>query len=140
MANALYTNYKNKLLGNGTHALADWDTDDIRATLTDHAVDTPVVATDQDYADISAGEIANTGATIAGAALCTISAGGVDIDDFAFATVSGDPAESITFYLYDATPTIAALLVFIDTATGLPITPNGADINVVIDASGLFTF
>jgi len=139
MANALYTNYKNKLLGNGTHALADWDTDDIRATLTDHAVDTPVVATDQDYADISAGEIANTGASIAGVA-ATISAGGVDIDDFAFATVSGDQSESITFYLYDATPTIAPLLVYIDTATGLPITPNGADINVVIDVAGLFTF
>jgi hypothetical protein len=32
-----------------------------------------------------------------------------------------------------------ALIAFIDTGTGLPVTPNGGDITVTVNASGWFT-
>ena len=137
MANILYMNMKQKMLGDdaAAHALPDFDTDNIRAALIDHGVDTPLPTTDQDYADIVAGEIAESGNLAGGA----VTAGAVDFDDFTFSTVSGASVESINFFLETGTDSTQMLILFIDTATGLPITPNGGDINVVLNGSGLFT-
>jgi len=47
-------------------------------------------------------------------------------------TVTGDPFESIN--IYDVSHANDALIAYIDTATGLPFTPSGGDIEVVWDA------
>jgi len=131
MANVLYTSQANAMLGG---AGVDLDTVDIRAVLTDHLGDTPVPATDDFLDDISAGTIS----TSVQLTTPSISGGAIDFDDFVFATVSGNESESITIYYHTGTPATSALVVFYDTATGLPVTPNGANINVALNASGLF--
>jgi hypothetical protein len=65
----------------------------------------------------------------------TFTAGVFDAADVTLVAVTGDPFESIV--IYDNTPATEAtkdLIAFIDTATGLPTTPNGGDITVQWDA------
>jgi len=136
MANALPVNYKNLILGSGNNALPDMDTDSHRATLVDHGVATPDPATHDDLADYAAGVIAESG----NLASASIASGAIDFADFTFSTVTGASCESLCFHLETGTDGTSTFWLFIDTATGLPITPNGGDINVVLNASGLFTF
>ena len=134
MANALYVNYKNLFLGGGVGAARpDMDSNDIKCVLTDHGGDTPVVATDQDLADISAGTI-DTSPNMAGAA---IAGGAIDYDNFTFTAVAGVQSESLNWY-NDSVGDI--LILYMDTATGLPVTPNGGDINVLLNVAGLYGF
>jgi len=134
MANNLYYNYANLMLGNGTHTLPDLDTHNIKAVLIDHGDVTPLVASHQDLDDIDASPVATSG-NMSGA---SITNGAIDFADFAFTTVSGDSAESLNFYYDSGTPSTSPLIAYFDTATGLPVTPNGADINVALNGSGLF--
>ena len=136
MANALYTNYANLLLGNGTHALPDWDTDNIRAILIDHTDDTPAPTTDFDLADIVTGIVAES----ANLTVAAPSSGAVDVTDFTFSAVSGDAADSLNYFLETGTDSTSTLMIYIDTATGLPVTPNGGDINVTVHPSGVLGF
>jgi hypothetical protein len=46
------------------------------------------------------------------------------------ASVSGDQFEAIVIYAHTGTEGTSRLIAAIDTATGLPCTPNGADITV----------
>ncbi len=136
MANALFTNYANLLLGNGTHALPDWDTNNIRASLIDHGADTPAPTTDFDYADIVSGEIAES----ANLTVSAPSSGAVDVADFTYSAVSGASAESLVYFLETASDATQTLMIFIDTATGLPVTPNGGDITVTVAGAGVLGF
>jgi hypothetical protein len=64
----------------------------------------------------------------------------LDAADFTFPTVTGDQSEALIFWKDTGTDTTSPLLVFLDTATsGLPVTPNGGDIAVVLSASGVAT-
>jgi hypothetical protein len=127
MANALFDSARAQFLQ------ADLDLDDsIVLVCVDHADDTPVPATDDFLDDIlGAARVATSGAL----ASKTFTAGVFDAADVTLTTVAGDPFESIV--LYDNTPGTEAtkdLIAFIDTATGLPCTPNGGNINIVWDA------
>lgn len=128
MANALFAFYKQQLLTNS----CDIEADAVFLVFIDHADDTPVPATDDFLDDITAPSRVATSSALANK---TITGGVFDADDKVFTTVTGDPFESIVFY--DDTPGTDAtrdLVLFIDTATGLPTTPNGADITVVFDS------
>jgi len=123
MANALFDSYRSQCL------TADVDLDDsIVLVFVDHADDTPVPATDDFLDDIlSAARVATSGAFTGK----TFTAGVFDANDVTVTSVSGDAFESIV--LYNNTPATEAtkdLIGFIDTATGLPTTPNGGDITV----------
>jgi hypothetical protein len=127
MANALFDSYRSQCL------TADVDLDDsIVLVLVDHADDTPAPTTDDFLDDIlGAARVATSGAF----ASKTFTAGVFDAADITLTSVTGDPAESIV--IYNNTPGTEAtkdLIAFIDTATGLPVTPNGGNINVVWDA------
>lgn len=50
-----------------------------------------------------------------------------------FTSVSGASIEAIIIYKDTGTESTSPLIAFIDTATGLPITPNGGDIIVTWD-------
>lgn len=135
MANNLYYNYANLMLGNGSHTLPDMDTHTIKACLIDHTDVTPDVTTHQDLDDIDAPTVVATSGAMTGA---SISNGAIDFADFAFTAVTGDAADSLNFYYDSTVASTSPLIAYFDTATGLPVTPNGADINVALNASGLY--
>lgn len=57
----------------------------------------------------------------------------------AFASASaGSAFEALIFYIDSTVEATSNLIIFIDTATGLPLTPDGNNINVNFNASGIF--
>lgn len=135
MANALFTAYKQNLLGLGTRVDLDAP-DDMRLIAVDHADDTPVPATDDFLDDIGGAAIVGT-ATLAGEAI--LAAGAFDSTDPVFTALTGDQFESLVLYKHTGTGSTSNLLAFYDTATGLPFTPSGGDVTVVVHASGWFS-
>ena len=59
--------------------------------------------------------------------------GAADANDVTFSSVSGASIEAIVLYKDTGTEATSPLIAYIDTATGLPITPNGGDIIVTWD-------
>jgi hypothetical protein len=59
--------------------------------------------------------------------------------NFTFPTVVGDQAEALIVWKNTGADATSRLLVFIDTASGLPVTPNGGDVAVQWNAAGIGT-
>lgn len=69
----------------------------------------------------------------------TVSSAGVfDAADITFSAVSGSQITQVVIYKATGTETTSSLLVYFDTMTGLPVTPNGGDITIAWNASGIF--
>lgn len=135
MANALYPKFKERLLDPTTDTL-DLITNDIRVLLIDLA-DYTYSAAHEFLSDVAGASI-----VAASAALGTksVASGVFDAADFAFATVTGDVSEALIIYQHTgAADSNRRLIAFFDTGvTGLPVTPNGGNINVAFHASGIF--
>jgi len=127
MANALYDRGRQGFLAGEI----DWDANDIRLILIDEADDTIDLAVDEDLADRAG---ASRVATSDALASKTTTAGVADAADKTFSAVTGDQAESLDIYQHTGTESTSLLIANIDTATGLPVTPNGGDITVQWDA------
>lgn len=125
-ANALYDAGREGFLG-GTN---DWDSNNIKAAIIDEADDTIDLAADDNLDDRAGASIVATSANLASK---TITAGVADAADVTWTSVTGDPSESVDIYEDSGTASTSSMLVNIDTATGLPVTPNGANINGVWD-------
>jgi hypothetical protein len=121
MANILYPKGKEHLLG-GDIAL---DSDTIKAVLVDTA-DYTYNAADEALDDIPAGARVATG-TLASK---TITGGVFDAANLTFTAVTGDPSEAVVIYKDSGVESTSYLIARIDSATGLPVTPNGGDITV----------
>jgi hypothetical protein len=134
VANVLYPKYKQALL-NKEH---DMDTDAIKATLIDSA-DYTYSATHTTYATANVPAVAKV-AESAALTSPTIVDGVFDTADFSWTAVSGDVSEAIILWNdTPTTPTADPLVAFYDTGmTGMPVTPNGGNINVTVHASGWF--
>lgn len=133
MANALYGKGREKFL----RGMIDWNNDAIKAVLVDVAAYTVSIDTHEFLTDIpSAARVA----TSSNMATKTATLGVADCDDFAFTAVTGAPSEALVFYKDTGTASTSPLIAYLDSATGLPVTPNGGDINVLISsgASKLF--
>lgn len=128
MANALYDFGRESFLG-GTQV--SWSADDIRLILIDEADDTIDLALDQDLADRAAAARVATSSAFGSK---TITAGVADAADVTLTSVTGDQAESIDIYKHTGTESTSTMIANIDTATGLPVTPNGGNINIVWDS------
>lgn len=127
MANALYDIARENYLGGDL----DWDANDVRAILIDEADDTIDLAVDQDLADrASLARVATSGSMTTK----TKTAGVADCADFTWTTVTGDQSESVDFYYHTGVEATSTLICNIDTATGLPVTPGGGDIDFVVDS------
>jgi hypothetical protein len=135
MADAFYDAFRGAMLGNPVHSLVDLDLDTIKIILYDEGTDALNLA-DQDIADIIAGARVATGTT----ATKTVgqTTGVFDHADLTFPTVSGATVESMTYWKDSGTEATSPLICNIDSATGLPLTPNGGDVNWVPNASGVF--
>lgn len=127
MANALYDFGREGFLGGDI----DWDANDIRLIAIDEADDTIDLAADDFLDDRAApSRVATSGAF----ASKTKTAGVADAADVTLSTVSGDQFESIDIYKHTGTESTSNMIANIDTATGLPCTPNGGNINIVWDS------
>ncbi|HEY9660146.1 MAG TPA: hypothetical protein V6C65_16940 [Allocoleopsis sp.] len=145
MANSLFLAYKQEQIGDAAgpgHGAVDWElATTIKATLHDSADTTVNVNTHQDIADIlAAGRVATVALTsrtvVASSNTLTI-----DAADATFATVTGDQAEQIIIWNDSGVESTSLLIVFFDTFTsGMPVTPNGGNIDLVFNASGIFTW
>ena len=69
----------------------------------------------------------------------TYTNGVFDGADVTFPAVTGATVEALVIYIDTGTPATSRLVAFIDTGvTNLPVTPNGGDIGVTWNASGIF--
>jgi hypothetical protein len=139
MANALYVAFRNGVLG--SHATrVDLDADTIKAALIDHGTDTPAPTTDDFYNDISAGLVGALSSALTSKTVGTVAAGVFDADNVTFSAVTGNSVESVNLLKDTGNSATSDLIAYFDTATGLPVTPNGGDITVTWAAGGIFTF
>jgi hypothetical protein len=123
MANSLYTKAKQGLIDGSI----DLDTDDIRVVLVDGADYTPNLATHEFLGSIPAGaRVAVSGAL----QNKSVTDGVFNADDIVIAGVTGDQFEYLVLYKHTGSDATARLILLIDTATGLPCTPNGSDITI----------
>lgn len=126
MANTLYDYARQRFL----EAQINWMSDTIKVILVDTGSYTPNTASHQYLTDVSGS------ARIAGPVTLTSKAttgGAADAADCTFTAVSGASIEAIVIYKDTGTESTSPLIAYIDTATGLPITPNGGDIIVTWD-------
>lgn len=132
MANAIYPLAKQAFLK------ADLDLDsEVRVILVDLADYTYSSSHDM-LDDVASGAIVATMA--AGAGSKTFTNGTFDHADFSFSAVTGDQSEALIWYQHTGTDSTSRLICFMDTGvTGLPVTPNGGDINVTVNGSGVFS-
>jgi hypothetical protein len=142
MANSLYLAYKQETIGDAAgpgHGTVDWELDTIKGVLVDAADYTVSINVDADLADIaSAGRVAT--ATLG--SRTAIASGNKlvqDAADVTHAAVTGDQSEDYVIYKDSGTASTSLLIVFFDTFTsGMPVTPNGGDIVIQWNASGIF--
>jgi hypothetical protein len=127
MANALYGLGRQGFL-EGT---IDWDTNNIKIVLGDAADYTVAIDTHQFLSSIA---VAARVATSGNLANKTVTLGVADADDVLLSSVTGDPSEFISIYMDSGAEGSSRLIAYIDTATGLPVTPNGGNITVQWDA------
>ena len=127
MANALYDYGRDQFLqGN-----IDWVNDTIKVVLIDTDDYTVSLTTHQNLDDVAAG------ARVATATLANPTASGAGVadgDDVTFSAVSGDQSEALVIYKDSGVESTSPLIAYIDTATGLPVTPSGSDISVAWDS------
>ncbi|MBA7692617.1 hypothetical protein ES703_101184 [subsurface metagenome] len=126
MANELYDAGREGFLDGSI----DWDTDDIRAILIDVADYTVDLAADDNLDDIPAAARVAVSGPLTGK---TVTDGVADADDVTFSEVTGDECEALVLYKHTGTESTSRLIAYIDSATGLPVTPNGGDIKVEWD-------
>jgi hypothetical protein len=127
MANALYDKGREGFLDGSI----DWDTNDMRCVLIDEADDTIDLAVDDNLDDRAVAS--RVAVSAAGLGTKTVANGVAGAANLTWPTVTGDPSESIDIYKHTGTESTSRLACNIDTATGLPVTPNGGDITAQWD-------
>jgi hypothetical protein len=131
MANAIYPKYKQALLD----AAADvaLDTGTVKVAL----VDTGTYTYSSDHEFLSS--LTGTVGTAQTLTTKTITNGLFDADNVTFTAVSGASVEALVIYIDTGVAGTSRLVAYIDTSvTGLPVTPNGGDITITWNASGIF--
>jgi hypothetical protein len=132
MANVVYPLWK---AARGTSA-ANTDLDDgtVKVALIDTGTYT-YSAAHEFYSSLSG--VVGTDQTIANT---TVTAGVFDGDNVTFTAVSGNTVEALVLYVDTGVAATSRLFAYIDTGvTGLPVTPNGGDISIAWNASGIVT-
>jgi hypothetical protein len=131
MANAIYPLYKQALLD--ASANVDLNDGTVKVALVDTGTYTYSASHDF-YNDLSGvvgtpQEILNT----------TVTNGVFDGDNVTFTTVTGDTVEALVIYIDTSDAATSRLVAYIDTGvTGLPVIPNGGDLTINWNASGIF--
>ena len=127
MASALYQEFKEQLLTAGL----DVEANDIRVILVDTA-DYTFSQTHDFLDDVPAGARVAVSGNLASK---TIADGTFDAADVTLTAVTGDPSEALVIYKHTGTESTSNLIAYID---GISVTPNGTDITITWNASGIF--
>lgn len=131
MANAIYPLYKQAILTGGANT--NMSTGTVKAALVDTGVYTYSAA--HEFLTSLTGRV-GTDATLGSK---TFTNGVFDAADATYTAVTGNSAEAIVLYIDTGTAGTSRLIAYLDTGfTGLPVTPNGGDITVTWNASGIF--
>lgn len=126
MANTLYDEARRLFLEAGIN----WLTDDVKAILVDAGAYSPNFSTHKHLSDIGSSARVTSGVLLTGK---ETTGGAADANDVTFPTVSGPSIEAVVLYVDTGSESTSVLIAWLDTATGLPITPNGGDIIVTWD-------
>lgn len=127
MANGLYNKGREGFLS----GQINMSSNDIRAILVDTADYIVNLATHDFLDDVPAAARVAVSAAMASK---TVTDGIFDAADVTWSAVSGDPSEAIVIYQHTGTESTSRLIAYIDTATGLPVIPNGGNITVTWDS------
>lgn len=108
----------------------NWPADNIKAVLVDVADYTVNIVTHQYLSDVPSIARVATSPNFSGKANI---AGVLDATDITLSAVTGDPSEALIIYKDTGSAATSPLIAYIDSATGLPVTPNGGDVTVSWD-------
>jgi hypothetical protein len=135
MSNAVYPKFKEAILGAASNSSMNQNTstDGPFVALVDTGTYT-YSAAHEFYSSLSG--IVGTDQRIA---TPTIASGLFDGDNVTFTAVTGNSVEALVIYRKNSgANTTWRLFAYIDTSvTGLPVTPNGGDISITFNASGI---
>jgi hypothetical protein len=132
MANARYGYaWQQFLQGN-----IDWATGNFKVALVTSGY-VPNFSTDQFLSVVGSGNIVATSSNLS--SLVAALFGVASAANVTFSLVSGSTATYILIYQDTGNPATSPLLILIDTATNLPVTPNGGSITINWNAAGIFT-
>jgi hypothetical protein len=130
MANAIYPKYKEAILQSAANSNMSSGT--VKVALVD--TDTYSYNAAHEFLSSVSGRV-GTDQTIGSK---TFTNGVFDGDNVTFPAVSGASAEALLIYIDTGTAGTSRLIAFIDTGvTGLPVVPNGGDITITWNASGI---
>lgn len=130
MANAIYPKYKEAVLQSAANSSL---TGTVKVALVDTGTYTYSAA--HEFLSSLTGRV-GTDQTIG--ATKSYTNGVFDGGDVTFPTVSGATVEALVIYIDTGTAGTSRLVAYLDTGvTGLPVTPNGGDIVVQWNASGI---
>ena len=131
MTNAIYPLYKQALLDGS----ANTDINDLTVKVA--LVDTGVYTYSPAHEFLtSLTGVVGTAQTIAAT---TVANGLFDGDNVTYSGVTGNSVEALVIYIDTTVAGTSRLVAYIDSGvTGLPVTPNGGDITVTWNASGIF--
>jgi hypothetical protein len=131
MANAIYPKYKEALLSGSSNTGLNGT---VNCTLV--TGDYTYSATDEFITAIDAGYRIDTVALDNK----TFTNGTFDADDVQYTSVTGSEVTAIVIWIDTGVEATSRLVAYIDTdVTNLPVTPNGGDILITWNASGIFT-
>lgn len=131
MANAIYPKYKEAIIQSASNSSLSGT---VKAALVDTG--TYTYSTAHEFLSSLTG-VVGTAQTIG---TKTYTNGVFDGDNVTYTAVSGSSAEAIVIYIDTGVAGTSRLVAYLDTGfTGLPVTPNGGDITVTWNASGIFS-
>lgn len=126
MASLLYDKAREKFMTGQFNLL----TDTIKCVLIDVA-DYTVSAAHEFLSDIPAAARVATSAALTGK---TATSGIFNASSTVFTAASGDQSEAVVFFKDTGSAATSSLILYVDSASsGLPVTPNGGDINLNFD-------
>lgn len=131
MASGLYAAAKQAFLSGAINLTSD----DIRFVLVDVADYTVNLATHDNLDDVPSGARVATSTALASK---SVTGGVFDAADKTLTAVTGDQSEALVIYKHTGVESTSSLIAYIDSGTNLPVTPNGGDIDVQWNASGIF--
>lgn len=128
MTNSLYPSAREAFLSGSL----SWTGSTIKAVLVDTGAYTYSAAHDF-LDDIPSGaRVATSGALTSK----TATDGVADAADLSLVGVTGATVEALVLFVDTGDQSTSRLIAYIDTATGLPVTPNGGNVNVIWDNAG----
>lgn len=140
MSNALYDLGRQSFLSQSPAIV--WGTDNIKVILAKTSSGYTVSLSADQYVGNGTTPIAtaNIIARTANLSSKTVAAGVAGAANTVFSAVSGAASGALVIYKDTGSDATSPLICYIDTATGLPVTPNGGDINVAWNAGANLIF